>query len=368
MNILYWLDLFSPHVGGIETFSLDLIPALQARGHEVTVLTSSHIGSLPKQELIGSIPVYRFDMWEALRKNDLAKLFAVRRAVTSLKEKLKPDVIHLHFGATAFFHLQTQKTSSPPTLTTVHALPPSSLKEHSLFHKVVNSSRWVNAVSRKGLETLRQTFPESGHSFSSVNYALRPGRPIALEITQPSFDKPVLLCLGRLTPQKGFDIALEAFAEVEKIVPAARMMIVGEGIEDAALKDLAARLCIAEKVEFTGLIEPELVFEVFNQATMVLMPSKFEGLPLVALQAAFMQRPIISTDVDGFPDLVVHQETGILLGENTRQALAEAILQMLNEPRKAVAMGQAAGRHLEKYFNFEDCVSNYEELYRRIHQ
>jgi glycosyltransferase involved in cell wall biosynthesis len=67
MRVLYWTDFFLPHIGGIETFGGDLIPALQARGHEVTVLTSSHKAGLPAVEQVGSIPVHRFQaMYDSL--------------------------------------------------------------------------------------------------------------------------------------------------------------------------------------------------------------------------------------------------------------------------------------------------------------
>jgi glycosyltransferase involved in cell wall biosynthesis len=70
MKILYWTALFLPHIGGIETFSFDLIPALQAKGHDVTVLTSPHVANLLDVERIGSIPVHRFHIWGAIKSKD----------------------------------------------------------------------------------------------------------------------------------------------------------------------------------------------------------------------------------------------------------------------------------------------------------
>lgn len=366
MKILYWTDFFLPQIGGIETFSANLIPALQARGHDVTVLTSKHNESLPTAEQMGSIPVHRLPIWESLRTNDLKALFAVRKAVAEFKRALNPDIVHLHFGASALYHLQTQGANGPPTLTTVHALPGSSLADNSLFSKVVHASQAVNAVSRKGRQILTGAFPELADRFSFVYCGLGPSGQDAIEVIPPAFDEPLLLCLGRLTPQKGFDVALRAFARIEPAVPRARLMIVGEGIEEVALKKLAASLGISHKVDFTGAVPPQDVFEVINRATMVLLPSRFEGLPLVALEAARMQRPIISSAVDGLPDLVIDQESGLILQENNEQELAKAILALLQDPQKAMRMGRAAARHLEDHFAFEQCVSSYEKLYRQI--
>ncbi len=366
MKILYWTDLFLPHIGGIETFSMDLIPALQARGYDLTVLTSRHEEDLPAMEQMGSICVHRFPTWEALRTNDLKMLISVRRAVTAFKRKLKPDIIHLHFGATSYIHLRTQTDACPPTLTTVHALPERSLLENSLFAKVVRASRAVNAVSRRGHGDLCRAFPDFADQFSFVHYGLGPSERDAVEVIPPSFDEPVILCLGRLTPQKGFDLAVKAFAEVERTIPKARLMIVGEGVEEAALKDLAATLGISDKVNFTGSVPPRDVDEVINKATMVLLPSLFEGLPLVALQAARMQRPIVSSDVDGLSELIIDQQTGLILEDNNEQELAQAILSLMQNPQQAFRMGKAAGKRLEERFGFEDCVSQYEKLYHQV--
>ena len=366
MRVLYWTDLYYPHIGGIETFSADLIPALQARGHEVVLVTSMHDASAPHQEEIGGIPVYRFPSWEAIRTHDLRLLMTLRVNISRLKQEFAPDVVHLHFGATAYMHLQTRAAVDPPTLTTVHAIPASSLVANSLFHKVALASAAVNAVSARGERILADAFPELANRFSHVYYGLAAPEQKVSDIRTPSFEEPMILCLGRLAPQKGFDVALKAFAQAGPRIPRARLRIVGEGVEEEALRQLAADLGISDRVDFSGSVPPEAVFEVLNEASMILMPSRFEGLPLVALQAAFMQRPIISSDVDGLPELVIDGESGRVLKENDPVELAEAMIAMAQDPERAIAMGKAAGRQFDANFRFDRCVSRYEALYRSV--
>lgn len=365
MRILYWTDLFLPHIGGIETFSMDLIPTLQARGHEVTVVTSDLTLETPRSETIGGIPVHRFPTWNALRTNDLRAITDVRKAVSELKRRFQPDVAHLHFGATSYMYLQTHRALPVPTVTTVHAIPESSLTAESLFGKVLHASAVLNAVSKEGHRRLTQAFPAAAERISYVYYGLGNTAHGAVDVRPPSFDDPVLLCLGRLTTQKGFDVALRAFAAVHEILPRARLKVVGEGVERGALEALATSLGIASKVDFTGSVAPRDVLRVVNEATIVLMPSRFEGLPLVALQAARLERPMISSDVDGLPELVVNGESGLVLERNDEKTLAEAILFMARNPERAVAMGKAAARRLDERFGFDRCVDAYERLYRR---
>lgn len=366
MKILYWTDLFLPHVGGIETFSMDLIPALQARGHDVWLLTSQHETRLPDFEQIGSIPVHRFRTWHAIQTSDLHELASVRRAVAGLKRQLNPDLVHLHFGATSLMHLQTRTVIPAPTLTTVHALPESSLRENSLFSKVVRTSEAVNAVSARGLQMLARAYPDHSDRMSYIYYGLGPSGRDEGEVTPPSFDDPLILCLGRLAHQKGFDLALEAFALIEPNFPRARLVIVGEGVEEQNLKDLAAGLGISSKVNFAGPVPPSEVDRVIGRATLMLLPSRFEGLPLVALQAARLQRPMVTSGVDGLPELVVDRESGLVLQENTARHLAEAMSEMLRNPHEAIRMGEAAGGRFREHFDFDQCVSRYENLYRRV--
>jgi len=365
VKVLYWTDFFLPAIGGVETFAGDLIPALQARGHEVTVLTGLHRPGLPAFEHVGSTPVHRFPMWTALLANDVVKIASISRSISALKRQVGPDLVHVHFGATAYLHLQTRATGNTPTLTTVHALTQTSLTGTSLLGSVVRASAAVNAVSAAGYRLLCQAFPDAADRLSFVYYGLASSAGQTTEVIPPRFDAPVILCLGRLAPQKGFDLALRAFALVEKTFPKARLMIVGEGVEEATLKELARSLGIEAKVDFTGSVPPDQVYSVINRATMMLLPSRFEGLPLVALQAAKMQRPIISSAVDGLPELVVDGESGLVLADNNERELAGAISRLLQDPRKAIRMGQALAQRFEDRFDFAQCVSQYERLYRR---
>ena len=105
-----------------------------------------------------------------------------------------------------------------------------------------------------------------------------------------------------------------------------------------------------------------------NSATVVVMPSRTEGLPIVALQAALMARPIVATRVGGLPEAVLHQETGLLVERGDSKALAEAIAALLAHPEMGSTMGQAARHRAQKLFNLERCVDAYDALYRRLIQ
>jgi glycogen(starch) synthase len=172
--------------------------------------------------------------------------------------------------------------------------------------------------------------------------------------------------LGRLTEQKGFDIAVRALRAVVNRFPNVRLTIAGDGPERHNLEQLVSELGLEQVVDFIGWVAPEQVPALLNTATVVIMPSRWEGLPLVALEAALMARPLVVTPVEGLPEVVIHQRTGLLVEKENSEALAEAIGFLLSRPEAAAAMGQAARRHVQAVFSFENCVNAYEAVYRRL--
>jgi glycogen(starch) synthase len=165
---------------------------------------------------------------------------------------------------------------------------------------------------------------------------------------------------------KGFDLALQALALLKERFPHARVIIVGDGPERSALQRQAAELRVDNCVEFVSWVAPDAVPEWINRATLVLMPSRGEGLPLVALEAAMMARPVVGMRVGGLAEVVLHQQTGLLVDSGDVTALANAIAFLLDHPDRAARMGQAARHRAREVFSFERHVDAYEALYRRL--
>jgi glycogen(starch) synthase len=180
-------------------------------------------------------------------------------------------------------------------------------------------------------------------------------------------DPPVVLCLGRIVRDKGFDLAVEALAVVARRIPAARLLIAGDGPERPALERQAQELGIADAVRFAGWVSPEAVPALINEAALVVMPSRWEeAFGLVALQAAQMGRPVVATRVGGLPEVVLHGETGLVVGKEDGAALAEAILFLLEHPDEAARLGEAARRRAADAFSMDRYLDQHDALYRRL--
>jgi glycogen(starch) synthase len=232
-----------------------------------------------------------------------------------------------------------------------------------LIGKMLNQADWDVTVSHAIHTEFCQLAPQINSRSSVIHCSIQP--PDIAPVDLP-WDPPVLLCLGRLIRKKGFDLALQALVRIRASFPAVRLIIAGEGPLRGELEQQAIALGVQDAVELRGRVEPAEVPALINACTAVLIPSRSEGLSLVALEAASMARPLISAAVGGMPEVVLPQQTGLLVEPENDVVLSEAVLTLLKNPAGAAAMGQAARRHVLANFNLEACAESHDRLYRQL--
>ena len=166
-----------------------------------------------------------------------------------------------------------------------------------------------------------------------------------------------LLTVARLSHEKGIDVLLDAFARLG--VPELDLVVVGDGPERAALIAQRDRLGITERVHFVGTLEAAALPARYRGATLVVCPSRWEGLPLVALEAMASGRAVVGTAVDGMPDAVADGETGILVPPEDPGALAGAIAALLQDPARAATLGRRGATVVRERFTWNDVCARY---------
>lgn len=364
-RILYWTARFWPHIGGVEVLGLHLIPALQARGMQVQVVTSHSGTPLPDDDRSNGIPLRRYHFLTSLARRDVPGMMQARRGLAELKRTFRPDLVHLHLsGPESLFHWQTENAHPAPTLVTVHAIPNELQAQDSLLAHTLRRAAWVTTVSAVMLERLRELVPEIRERSSVIyNGIAPPAEPIAPLPTDP----PVFLCLGRLVDWKGFDVAIAAFAGLLRAFPRARLIVAGDGPARAGLEAQVKALGIEPAVAFRGWVPPEQVVHCINESSAVVIPSRRdENLPIVALQAAQMARPVIASNVSGLPEIVHHLETGILVAPDRPEALAAAMGDLARDAEWARRLGLANRASAARRFNLAGCTDAYCDLYNRL--
>jgi glycogen(starch) synthase len=364
VRVLFWSDTFWPVIGGVEVLGGRLARALKAAGHDLIIVSRRDSDDLPDEDRHFDIPLYRFPLRTALQARDMARVMELRRRLAGLVRAFDPQVGHIyHSGPGVYFYLQLAASRRLPALMTLHQTYVTELLEpDSMRGRLLRRARWVTACSDSVLSITRRQLPEITPRSSVVLNSL--SMPAATPSALP-YDPPRLLCVGRLIPQKGFDLALCAWARLAGGYPGARLVIAGDGLARADLERQAADLGL-DSVEFLGWIPPDDVPDLINTCTLVIMPSRIEPLGLVAVQAAQMARPIVATRVDGLPEVVVDGQTGLLTAPDDVHGLAEAMQYLLEHPSIATAMGQAARRRAQEVFDWRAHVGAYDGLYRRL--
>jgi glycogen(starch) synthase len=362
MRILFWSATFWPAIGGVQVLAAQLLPVLQERGHEFVVITPKSYSNITEHTRYKGIPVNRLPFRNSYNENTIDYVLDIRRQVLKIKQDFRPDLVHINAVSRGdFFHLTTNNAHRVPLLVTLHGQWEREIEP--VVGHTLRSADWIAGCSGTILERARQLVPEINPRSSIVYNAVE--APPLLPAPLP-FGAPRIVCLGRLAPEKGIDLALAAFASIVTRCPQARLVIAGDGPLRLDLQRQAFDCAIAHAVDFIGWVAPKAVPSLINASTIVLMPSRQDSLPLVALEAALMARPIVATNVGGLPEVVAHQETGLLVEKEDIRGLADAVTYLLTHPEAAVSMGQAARRRAQIIFAWERHVEAYDSLYRTL--
>jgi glycosyltransferase involved in cell wall biosynthesis len=172
------------------------------------------------------------------------------------------------------------------------------------------------------------------------------------------------LFLGRLdTHQKGLDLLLTAYAKAAPVTTAG-LVVAGDGRDAGALRRRAEQLGIADRVEFPGRVTGAAKYALLASAQVVCMPSRYEGLPLVAMEALACGTPVLASDIDCMRS-VVAPGTGRLLPPGDVDAWASAMAEALADPAGCLAMGRR-GRASARRFDWDGAALRQEAVYLRV--
>jgi glycosyltransferase involved in cell wall biosynthesis len=215
-----------------------------------------------------------------------------------------------------------------------------------LTARLYGRAHLVTANSRAMVSYMRGFVPAGNLAFVPNPMWVERGHGNDRDYDNPT--APLVLCVARLVPEKAQDVLLEAFALVAKEFRECRLALVGEGVLEAALRAQAARLGIAEQVDWCGLVKDPLPH--YNTAQVFVLPSRIEGTPNALLEAMGCGAPVIVSDGTPGPlEVVEHGVTGLVVPVNDAVALAAALRLMLSDARLRRRLGMAARERVLEY-------------------
>jgi glycosyltransferase involved in cell wall biosynthesis len=211
-------------------------------------------------------------------------------------------------------------------------------------HHVVCNSRSLRARALElGVAPERKLHLIGGGSSNGVDAERFSPGPDVLRKTLPVFrHAPVIGFVGRLTRDKGIPELIEAFDEVLKTVPSARLLLVGwfDRSDDALSESLRRRILAHPAIIYTGYVADTAAY--YRAMDLMVLPTWREGFPNVVLEAAASGIPVITTIATGSRDAVIPEVTGLLIPAGYPGAIAESVLRLIRNPQESVRMGLAA--------------------------
>jgi glycosyltransferase involved in cell wall biosynthesis len=230
-------------------------------------------------------------------------------------------------------------------------------------------ARWGVTCTRANLDYLKSLAPE-GSDIALVYHGLDFARfpaPAAKRGTQG----PLLVAsVGRAVEKKGYADLLDALALLRD--RDWRFEHIGGGALARRLKQRATHLGIADRIAWHGTRDRAFVFDVLSRADLFVLPSRVaasgdrDGLPNVLMEAQAFALPVVATDVSGIPELVTHEETGLLVRERDPQALAAAIARLMDDPALRHRIAAAGARNVRAHFSSEPGIDALARRFRAI--
>ncbi|MGH3383390.1 MAG: glycosyltransferase [Nocardioidaceae bacterium] len=295
-------------------------------------------------------------------------------ALAAVVRDVDPAVVHLH-SAKAGLVGRLVVRGRRPTVFTPHAW--SWLAAHGLTRRGARAwerfaARWADVVICLSLGERREADELGiGSRLELVRNdvpvdALRATAPPTTEAARVAVGLPadatVAVCCARLAPQKGQDVLLAAWAEVRRQVPTASLVLVGDGPDRVALEERARAL---DGVRFTGMVGRAESLTWMKAATVVVCPSRYEGMSLVPLEAAALGRPVVASWVEGMDGSLSAAARTIVAPEDP-PALAAALVGYLGDPGLVAAGGAEAARWADDSMAVQESVLRTTEIYAEL--
>jgi glycogen(starch) synthase len=371
--------------GGLARHVRKLSEGLVELGVEVHVLTRGREES-PIEEEVGGVAIHR--VCEPTRPTELGEFVAwVERmnsdmlaAGVELGDRYDFELVHGHDWLVAMACDHLARRFDAPLVTTIHATehgrhqgwvekhPQSYI--HGVERWITNRSDRVIACSFYMREQIADIFGVEEERVSVIPNGIDPGdlrvqdapelADLRSKFAAP--DEKLVLLIGRLVYEKGFQLALEAMPRLIESLPGTRFLVAGSGTHEEALRQQAAELGLLEHGTFLGWIGDDVLHSLYRIADVCVVPSIYEPFGLVALEAMASDCPCIVADTGGLREVVPHEEAGLRFQARDPDSLGAMVERVLTDSELRLRLVAEASEHVLR-FDWADVARRTSDLY-----
>ncbi len=370
---------YAPHLGGVEELSKRLALELRGRGSDTVVITNRWPASLPSDEILDTVPVYRERFRFPEPKPRHLAGFVVgtaktRRRVRDVISRHECDLVHVQcVSSNGYYALRAAQRTRLPLVVSMQGeltMDASAIYQRSAtmrrsWRRLLTAADVVTGCSQQVVDEALAAFgPGLADKIRVVRNGVDLGAVRAAAPEQRA--RPYLLGIGRFVAQKGLDVLIDAFAMIAADHPQVDLLLAGDGPMRSELEARARRSDHADRVVFVGAVPSVRAFSLYAGAAGFVLASRHEPQGIVVIEAMAAGAPVLATAVGGVPETVHDGRNGLLVPGDDAAAMARGLRELLGRPEAAAQRREQATRDVEAY-SWQRITDLYEDCYADAH-
>lgn len=378
---------FPPRVvGGLAMHVYDLSTSMAAQGIEVTVVTCNNGSDASEKETVNGVEVLRVRPYDLPTGDILGwalqlNVAMLERAVGYINQQGPMDIIHAHDWLVAYAARALKYGYRLPLIATVHATEYGRNNGlHNQLQRSISDIEWwltyeawrVICCSGYMVDEVKRVFNIPSDKIRLIPNGVYPGRIREREVP-PDFKsryalphERIIYFVGRLVPEKGVQVLLEAVHKVLAHCPDAKFVIAGTGPFQDFLRQKANDLGLGPKVLFAGYINEADRDMLYKIADVAVFPSLYEPFGIVALEAMAAGTPVVVSDSGGLAEIVKNDEDGLWAITGSANSLADRIIEILRNPSLAEKLAQNAFAKVTAQYDWKIIAEKTINVYREV--
>ncbi len=410
MRIAIATAVYYPQINGVAVFSHNLAMGLARRGHEVMVLCPSQTGKNYSRTIDGvktvflrsiqarvypdqihTVPAKKkllgLELPHVFYKNSFRVSAFPQREIKKSLSKFCPDVVHVQVSDVIGLSVVSYaKKHHIPVVTTEHNQPevltdplkvPDIVKKpmnallYAYFRNRQSKSDFVTMPTEQAIRNLLENhkfeIPIAAVSNGVDLSNFKPGKASVAIYNKYDLpiDRPIVLYVGRVDPEKKIGTVIDAFDKVLSNIPNAYMVIVGDGVDKTRLMKKVSDIGLKESVKFLGRVLPPDLYELYKTGSLFATASEIETQGIVLIEAAATGLPLIAVDKGAVSEVCITDKNGVLCEPGNIDEIAAAMKKILSddETRKKYSKEsiKIAGEH-----DFENTLTKFENIYKKV--
>ncbi|MCX5895146.1 MAG: glycosyltransferase [Proteobacteria bacterium] len=364
-TILYLIT--STTVGGAEKALFDLVRKLDRKEFKIYVCSVKKAGSYADKIAALTDGFYSLNLREAGGVYAfLNAVYALMRLILLIRS-LRPTIIHSFlFRANILGRIAGRIEKVPVIISSVRVIEPQAWYKHLIDRLTAPFTDYYIAVSDAARNhTIKHTgIPP--HKITTIyngidNTDICPGSSVSRAQLPVPEDAKVIALIGRFHKQKGHLTLIEAVKMLLKELPACHVLFAGEGAEEVCIRTAVEEAGLSEHIHFLGVINN--VAHLLPVIDIVVLPSLWEGLPNIVLEAMAVGLPVVASRIEGMDEVVLDGETGILFTPGDSQSLSKALRLLMHDEQMAKRMGATGRKHVKEKFQLQKTVQQTLHIY-----